>query len=274
MRDYPPPNHMLRDLRVEVDSRGEQPVIHVPVVPEILGPGGTVRAGVLGIGLDLFGGSLAVKAVAPDWALTAQLELHLLHPLREGTLTVTGRPLRAGKTNLVAEARIDAGKVAGAANGEPIALGRLTFARVPARGGEPSQGHRNGQLHSFAEGNEKLPTRFLDAVGLRVLDAAAGAVEISVVPYVRNSVGALQGGLVVALADLAAESAGRALLACDVVTTDLSVHFLALGREGPVRSRASLLRDDGSGALFSVELHDAGLEGRLAAVATARVARI
>ena len=63
-------------------------------------------------------------------------------------------------------------------------------------------------------------------------------------------------------------------LARDVVTTDLSVHFLALGREGPVRSRASLLRHDGNGALFSVELRDAGHEERLAAVATARVARI
>jgi uncharacterized protein (TIGR00369 family) len=270
MPDYPPRRHMLRDLRVEVDLRGDQPVIRAPVVPEILGPGGAVRVGVLGIALDIFGGSLAVQTVAPDWALTAQLELHLLRPLREGTLTVTGRSLRAGKTNLVAEARIDES----AATGAPIAVGRLTFTRVPARGGEPSRGQRSGQLHVFAEGNEKLPARFAEAVGLRVLDAAKGAVEIALVPYVHNSVGALQGGLVVTLADLAAESAGRALLARDVVTTDLSVHFLALGREGPVRSRASLLRHDDTGALFSVELHDAGSEERLAAVATARVARI
>lgn len=174
----------------------------------------------------------------------------------------------------MAEARIDAGDVGSAAGGAPVAVGRLTFTRVPARGGEPPRERRSGQLYAFAEGNEKLTAPFLEAVGLRVLDAEAGAVEIALVPYVHNSVGALQGGLVVALADLAAENAGRALLARDVVTTDLSVHFLALGREGPVRSRASLLRHDGTGALFSVELREAGHEERLAAVATARVARI
>jgi uncharacterized protein (TIGR00369 family) len=272
--DYPPPQHIFRDLRLEVDLRGEQPLVRAPVVPELLGPAGAVRAGVLGIALDVFGGNLAVEAAAPDWALTAQLELHLLRPLREGAIVVTGRPLRAGKTSLVAEARIDAREAeAGAPDARAAcAAGRLTFTRVPARGAEPPRPRRTGALHRFAERDEKLARPFHEAIGLRVQDAAAGAVELDLVPYVVNSVGALQGGLVVALADAAAERAGRALLAREVAATDLSVHFLALGREGPLRTRAQLLRHDGDSALFTVELRDAGQEERLAAVATARVA--
>jgi uncharacterized protein (TIGR00369 family) len=112
---------------------------------------------------------------------------------------------------------------------------------------------------------------FHQAIGLRVLDAASGALEIPLAPYVVNSVGALQGGVVVALADASAEHAGRALLGREVATSDLSVHYLALGREGPLYTRAALLRRDADAALFSIELRDAGQDGRLAAVATARV---
>lgn len=268
MPEYPPPRHVLRDLRIEVDARGDSPVVRAPVVREVLGPGGGVRAGVLGIALDVFGGNLAVEAAAPDWALTAQLELHVLRPLTEGVLRVTGRPLRAGRTNLVVEAQIDPDEGEAAA---PCAFGRLTFTRVPSRGGEPPRARRSGSVYGFAEGGETLAVPFHQAIGLRVLDAASGALEIPLAPYVVNSVGALQGGVVVALADASAEHAGRALLGREVATSDLSVHYLALGREGPLHTRAALLRRDADAALFSIELRDAGQDGRLAAVATARV---
>jgi acyl-coenzyme A thioesterase PaaI-like protein len=278
--EYPPPQHVLRDLRIEVDHRGASPVVRAPVVPELLGPGGVVRAGVLGVALDVFGGNLAVEAAAPDWALTAQLELHVLRGLTQGMIAVTGRPLRAGKTNLVAEAWIGDERAGDAALADaqaspgaaaPAAFGRLTFTRVPSRGGEPPRARRGGLLYHFAEAKERLAAPFHQAIGLRVLDAAAGALEIALVPYVHNSVGALQGGLVVALADASAEQAGRALLGCEVATADLSVHYLALGREGPIRTRAALLRRDADSALFSVEQRDAGQQERVCAVATARV---
>jgi len=272
--DYPPPKHVHRDLHIEVDQREELPTVRAPVVRELLGPDGAVRTGALAVPLDVFGGNLAVEAATPDWALTAQLELHVLTPLREGTITVSGRPLRAGKTNLVAEARIDASDAARLRGDAPCAVGRLTFTRVPVRGGEPPRARRGGLLYGFAEGGEKFEQPFHDAIGLRTLDPAAGAVELALVPYVVNSVGALQGGLVVALADASAERAGRALLAREVVTTDLSVHFLALGKQGPFRTRATRLRSDPETALFSVEILDAGQEDRLMAVATARVARV
>jgi uncharacterized protein (TIGR00369 family) len=271
MPDYPPPQHITRDLRLEVDQRGGEPVVRVPVVPDLLGAGGAVYTGALGLALDVFGGNLAIEAAAPDWALTAQLELHVLRPLAEGTITVSGRPLRAGRTNLVAEARIDAGDGAASRGEAPCAVGRLAFTRVPARGGEPPRPRRAGTLYAFAEPGDRLSRPFREALGLRVLDAASGSVELALVPYVHNSVGALQGGVAVALVDAAAETAGSALLGAEVATVDLSMQYLALGREGPIRSAAALLRREPGGALFSIELRDAGQEQRLAAVATARV---
>jgi acyl-coenzyme A thioesterase PaaI-like protein len=265
--DYPPPKHLYRDIQLAVDQRAELPIVRVPVVPELLGPGGAVATGVLGVVLDVFGGNLAVEAAAPDWAMTAQLELHVLRKLAEGTITVTGRPLRAGKTNLVAEAEIRGGD-----DGAPCAVGRLSFTRVPVRGEQLPRARRGGLLYEFAESDERLPAPFHDAIGLRVLDAAAGAVELAIAPYVINSVGGLQGGLVVALVAAAAEVAGRARLAREVAAADVSVGYLALGREGPLRTRAQLMRHDGDAALFAVELRDLGQEDRLASVATVRVA--
>lgn len=274
MHEYPPPQHLLRDLHLEVDQREALPSVRVPVVPELLGPSGAVRAGVLGVALDVFGGNLAVEAAAPDWALTAQLELHVLRPLREGTITVTGRPLRAGKTNLVAEARIDAGETASADDAAPYAVGRVTFTRVPTRGGQPPRARRGGLLYEFAAGPEEFAAPFHEAIGLRERNASTGEVELALVPYVVNSVGALQGGLVVAQIDASAECAGRALLGREFASSDLSVHFLALGRVGPFRTRATLLRREQGAALFSIELRDVGQDERLAAVATARVAAL
>lgn len=269
MAEYPPPNHVLRDLRIEVDQRDASPVVRAPIVPELLGPDGAVPAGVLGVLLDIFGGNLAVEAAAPDWALTAQLELHRLRPLTHGRVEVRGRTLRAGRSNLVAEAWISAEDEEPA--GSAAAFGRLTFTRVPARGGEPPRARRGGLRYAFAEGEERLALPFPQAIGLRVRDAAEGELELALVPYVHNSVGALQGGLVVALADAAACAAGSALLGRTVATSDASVHYLALGREGPIRTRAALLRRDAGSALFSIEQRDAGQQDRVSAVATARV---
>jgi len=86
-------------------------------------------------------------------------------------------------------------------------------------------------------------------------------------------VGALQGGAVVALVDAAAESVAAARMAEGVATLDLSVHFLALGRVGPVRSRTRWLGGSPHDARLRVELVDAGQEDRLMAAGVVRLAR-
>lgn len=90
-------------------------------------------------------------------------------------------------------------------------------------------------------------------------------------PYVGNSLGGLQGGIALALLDLAAEAAGCARLGSRVATRDLAVHFLAIGREGPLRTSARVLRVDGDALLLRVEARDAGAGDRLCTIATAVV---
>ena len=71
---------------------------------------------------------------------------------------------------------------------------------------------------------------------------------------------------------LAFARCGAARLGRPVATRDLSVHFLAIGRVGPMRTRAWLLRETGEALLLRVEARDAGAEDRLCTIATATVA--
>jgi acyl-coenzyme A thioesterase PaaI-like protein len=55
-----------------------------------------------------------------------------------------------------------------------------------------------------------------------------------------------------------------------VVTTDFSVHFLSLGKAGPLRASAQVLAAESDHALLRVEVRDRGNDDRLLSVATAR----
>ncbi len=94
-------------------------------------------------------------------------------------------------------------------------------------------------------------------------------IEMDNRPHLVNVRGALQGGLVATLIDIAA---GR--LAADVVgpdrdvtTADLNVHFLAPIIEGPARAEATIVRAGRRLIVTSVDVFDVGRD-RLAARAT------
>jgi len=264
---YPPPRHLLADLRLAILRRGDALAVTAPAVPEIRNRAGHVGAGALGVAVDVFGGTLALRAIQPDWCVTSTLDLHLLRPLARD-FEVTGAPLRSGRTSVVVDVAVDDGSHEG-----PAAVACMTFTRIPRR--RETIPFREPSDERTVFGNESAGLRepFLDRIGCRVLDASAGVVELVVEDYVRNSVGALQGGAVVALIDAAAEAVASARMAEDATTRDLQVHFLALGRVGPIRSRARPLAGDGERATLRVELFDTGAEDRLLSVATVVLAR-
>ena len=177
---------------------------------------------------------------------------------------VSGRALRAGRTQLVieAEARDDGG-------GPPLALGHIGFTRVARRDDTPESPSDPPDVYSFGDAGVMLDEPLLEALGVVVIDASAGRLELPLSPYVRNSVGGLQGGAVVTLVDAAATAAAGARLGAPATVEDLSVRFLALGRGGPVRSSAAVLRENGDALLLRIELRDVGQDDRLVAVATA-----
>ncbi|HKA14777.1 MAG TPA: hypothetical protein VKH41_07155 [Myxococcota bacterium] len=265
---YPPAEHMLRDLRLEIWRRDNGVEVRGPAVPELHSRAGAVGAAALGVAVDVIGGNLSLRAVQPDWCVTSALNLHLLRPLTRD-FEVTGAPLRAGATQVVLDVEVsDGDRAAG-----PCAVASLAFTRISRRANTMPFVQAAAERFTFADGGSRLRAPFLAQIGCRVLDAETGAVELPVSDYVRNSVGALQGGAVVALVDAAAESVASARMVEGTATQDLQLHFLALGRVGPVRSRTRWLAGSPREARLRVELVDAGQGDRLMAVAVVRLAR-
>lgn len=94
-------------------------------------------------------------------------------------------------------------------------------------------------------------------------------IEMATRPDLVNTRGAIQGGLVATLIDVAAgRLAGNvAGPGRDVTTADMNVHFLAPIIEGPARAEATVVRAGGRLIVTAVDVTDAGRD-RLAARAT------
>lgn len=265
---YPPKHHMLADLRIAVWREADGGVrVTTPAVKQLGNRAGHVGAAALGVAVDVLGGNLALRAVQPDWCVTSTLELHLLRPLSRD-FQVTGAPLRAGRTNVVLDVEVGDGDD----DAGPAAVASMTFTRIPRRSETLPYREPEEARYGFGDEASGLRGPFLEQIGCRVCDAAAGVVEIAVSDYVRNSVGALQGGAVVALVDAAAEAVASSRMTPEAVTRDLQVHFLALGRVGPIVSRARWLAGDERDARLRVELVDAGQDDRLVSLATVSIA--
>jgi uncharacterized protein (TIGR00369 family) len=115
------------------------------------------------------------------------------------------------------------------------------------------------------------PEHLLHRLNMRDIDESADhlVIEMDNRPDLVNIRGAIQGGLVATLIDIAA---GR--LAGDnvgpgqsVTTADMTVHFLAAIVEGPARAVATIVRKGKRSIVTRVEVTDAGRD-RLAAIAT------
>jgi uncharacterized protein (TIGR00369 family) len=115
------------------------------------------------------------------------------------------------------------------------------------------------------------PGHLLGQLGMRdVVDSADRIViEMDNRPDLTNIRGALQGGLLATLIDIAAgRLAGNVVGADqDVTTADMNVHFLAPIVVGPARAEATIVRAGRRLIVTSVDVTDAGRD-RLAARAT------
>jgi uncharacterized protein (TIGR00369 family) len=261
---YPPARHLLRDLRVVFDGAGEERTLSFDVVPEVLTDRGALDAGVAATLIDIQSGGAALEAVAPDWIVTSDLTLHMLRPVGEGPLVGRTKRLRAGRNNVVLETSLwRVGEQA------PVASAQLGFTRIVRRDEGPNVVAGASSRTSFALPESGLRAPVYEQLGLRAVDADRGVFELDVTDYQRNSVGALQGGVAVALATRSVQALARARVGSPLVTTDLTAHYLALGNVGPIRSEAVVLRAGPDELVARVELRDPGQEGRLCTVVTA-----
>ncbi len=297
---YPPPNHVLSDLGIEIEaSGGSTAVARLPVTPHVLGADGAVHLGVIATLVDVVGGAIAAAVLVPDWMATADLALQAFDPVRDGTIEARGSVLRRGRTTLVVEAAVSARP----AGPELAAWGTMTFAVLPANTGgrqhRPVGVHRGGRRpRSVSFGGAGLDRALVDAIGITAFEgpphradpavpasstaafpATATApsspsptsLSLPVVDYVRNSFGAVQGGMVALLGEVtAARNLQAAGDGCDVRPVDLQVTYLATGRVGPLVATPRAVAGDPAGAIAVVEVVDAGAGDRLTSLVSVR----
>jgi hypothetical protein len=111
---------------------------------------------------------------------------------------------------------------------------------------------------------EQLPTEaLLGRIGLRVVDADAGVVELEQTPYVANSLGAINGGVLGMVFQGSAEAAHPGMIA-----TDIQMHYLSQNKVGPARTSLTRLRSAGDHAVCAIDVVDAGSGDRLLCRAT------
>lgn len=111
----------------------------------------------------------------------------------------------------------------------------------------------------------------LRQLGMRDVEESAErlVIEMDNQPHLVNVRGALQGGLVATLIDIAAGRLAGDVVGPDqdVTTADMNVHFLAPIVDGPARAEATIVRAGRRMIVTSVDVVDVGRD-RLAARAT------
>ena len=292
---YPPATHFLGDLGFTCEVTSDTSARGWTAVgPHVSGADGGARAGVVATLVDVVGGMLGVRILRPDWMATADLTVQLVRPATGPFIEARVELVRRGRSTMVLEALVanvtaDGTEVLGSGGSSepPVAWCTTTFAVLPG-GNRTTDEELPFDLPSRMEvGGRGLQHSLVETLDLSVVDAFAGQVSLPVRPYVHNSIGAVQGGAMALLGDVAAtEALGAAtgLGAGAIVVTDLQVAYLTLGRVGPILSRATVL--DGGGTRVGraaapgevlwgptsavVELVDAGARDRLTTVINAR----
>ncbi len=280
----PAARHLLGDLNMEAEVTSESSAsVRIPVTPQITGSDGGVRAGVLAILVDVVGGSAVLRSLLPDWMATADLTLQVVRPAVGPYVEARASLLRRGRTTLVVEAlvyNVDAvgdgvgGPTGSDRPGEPVAWASMTFAVLPGGGSGLRREISPDLPTQWALTSPGLDGPIDEVLGVSVDDATSGLVSLPVHEYLHNSFGAVQGGVMALLGEVAAaEMLGAATGSGHVpVVTDLQVAYLSLGRVGPIVTRSRQL-EDGSGTSAGsavVELLDQGAGGRLTTVINVR----
>jgi uncharacterized protein (TIGR00369 family) len=269
---YPPEKHVIRDLRLEMlKTAVEHAYVWAPRQQHACTDRETLRLGVIGAMIDSAGAVVALGAAAPDWIATADLTYTTIEPLREGPVICSSRLVRAGATIIVIGVDVLDGHGSDAPEGgRPCGSGLMTFSRIPASASAVKVDPFNniGVRTSNALEHSWLDVPLHDKIGLRVIDAAAGVVEVDKHDYVRNSFGTINGGAICMIFEAAAEHAARAAGTAAYVAADISVHYLAQTKTGPARTSCRVLRHDDAHAVCELSLVDAGNDDQLLALAT------
>jgi acyl-coenzyme A thioesterase PaaI-like protein len=266
----PPTSHAMRLLALEIertidgDVRGWMPVTDFTRVPS----GGPGLAAVAML-VDALGGARALPAADPDWAITADLSIHLLPTGPIDELRADAHVRRRGRRTLVldfdlfGDDEIPAGTATGSFTvvARPPHLADVTF---------DASGPRHAMIERTSDGSDELGRHYLEELGIE--EREPGVIAIELRPEVSNNLGALHGAVHTAVMDAASASLGRHLLGPGAETTEVHLAFLELARPGPLRAEAVAVGPpppQGDRLTAEVRLVDA--DGRLCSYATTAV---
>lgn len=267
-RRYPHPRSILCYSRLVHELHEDGTVSgSMPVLEDHLDPGGRMRLGALAPLVDLCAGVLGARAAYPDWTATLDFKLHLTDPPRAGRVHGTARPLRVGKNMVLSENRLIDD------DGGTVGVAHVTFSRLPRRNETTSSPAPRPSSVDYTDPDEEPRLPPDEYFGIRI-DPDSSAFELDHHERIFNSFGSIQGGAMAALLERAAVLCTERALGGAARTMDLHFSYLAPATEGPFRVAAVPVRVDADAVLCTVELTDAGRDGRQCAVGTAQAVRI
>lgn len=254
----------------------ERSLMRADLTDKLRSHGGQASLGVLVTVADYVTSDPALVACRPDWTATQDLSLHSAGPLTEGPIVVDSNLVRIGKKTIIVSADVydghgltDLRELADAidsGSGATLAArGLVTFARIPRSAAGDADSYTPDQWIGTLR---EHPTQAVEGtiysrLGMRVIDASAGVLELELTPFVVNQIGTIMGGAQALLVESAAQA-----MRPELVATDMQMHYLSQVRTGPARSYGTVIRDAADHAVLSIQLVDASADDRLLALAT------
>ena len=223
-----PEPYFISQLGFRIEPSEGGMVGEIELVPELMVPGHPVpRISVLATAGDILIGQLA-NTLTTEIALTVDLAVRVLRPVESERLTMSATILKAGRTLIAGEAYWADHR------GNMVAHCWATFMASP----RPLDSGMTGDPEHTAPAHRgpMLKVPFLEMLRLEV--PTAGVAEVPRRPAILQPTGTLQGGVICALAEQAAESKIGAPI------TSLDTRYLAGIREGNGRATATELSPD------------------------------
>lgn len=215
---------------------------------------GCVRISALVLMVDMGGGLHAHRAAHPDWTFTNDLSVRIAARPAPSRILARTRVLRAGRGTMMTEVELQG-------DDDHFGLAYAGFNRQARRVGD----HPNPDIDEAARRWGRytpLDAPLFDTVGVQIVDAAHGRVEVAMRDDLRNPAGALQGAMISIVGEAAAEALLQHHGLARPIITDIDIRYLAMGRVGPIHSRARLLGTTPTDAI-AVELYDRGNDDRI-----------
>ena len=268
---FPSAHHVVRDLCVTIDRSRDGAGIRLPIVPAIFDATGRPRVGVVAVIADMIAGQTAIQEVAPSWIATSNLGIQVSELPSAGHLVARPKVLRRGNTTIVIEVGIEHAESA-----RPVGLSTLGFSILPRRNAVQAEIHRaraSGGDAIYAPQGGSFSRPLLETMGIAFDPTQPGVAEVAVDPYLQNTLGALQGGVVAILVEATAERLAASALGAPVRVRGIELQYLKLGRKGPIRAQARELARTTAGMIVRVELFDRGDGDPLLTVASVWIDR-